>query len=48
MSMTPTNPEEDPKLRKLTQELCIQLASNREQIKKLQQQVEDLKVNHFS
>ncbi|CAG8540390.1 8871_t:CDS:2 [Diversispora eburnea] len=41
--MAPTNPEEDSKLRKLTHELCNQLATNREQIRTLQHQVEDLK-----
>ncbi|CAG8750819.1 1983_t:CDS:2, partial [Dentiscutata heterogama] len=35
--------EEDPRLRKLTQELCSQLAVNREQVRRLQQQVDELK-----
>ncbi|CAG8809961.1 804_t:CDS:2, partial [Racocetra persica] len=41
--MAPSSSEEDPRLRKLTQELCSQLAVNREQVRRLQQQVDELK-----
>ncbi|CAG8456967.1 17517_t:CDS:2 [Acaulospora morrowiae] len=42
--MTPADmTEEDPRLRKLAQELCSQLAINREQVRKLQLQIDEIK-----